>query len=233
MAAPTVDAIVAVAQRYVGVREDPPGSNRTPLVAELDRRYGPVQLANGSWIDRNGQQWCASAIAAWHHEAAGWPAEWSLEIVSFYTPQDRNRWRAIGQWSTSGNVGDHIYLDWDRSGQPDHVGLVVDDLGASWRTIEGNLGDMVQAVVRPKTDARILGFGRPNYSTAPPSPEVDDVAIHLVRSDGSQPECLLLQGQIIGFTDPAERDRALAASGAQTWVIESAAQWDTVIRAFR
>jgi hypothetical protein len=235
MAAPNVGAIVDVAQRYVGLAEDPFGSNRTTLVAELDRRYGPVQLANGSWINRDGQEWCASAIAAWHHEAAGWPAAWSLEIVSFYTPSDRNRWRSLNQWSTFGVVGDHIYLDWDRSGQPDHVGLIVEDLGASYRTVEGNLNHMVQSVVRPKNDSRIMGFGRPIYSTAPPPPpspqEDDDMAVHLVRSDGSQPECLLVNGRIVGFTDPGERDRALQATGAGTWIVESDAQWETILRA--
>jgi hypothetical protein len=93
---------------------------------------------------------------------------------------------------------------------------------------------MVQSVVRPKTDARIMGFGRPIYSFTPPSPppqEDDDMAVHLVRSDGSQPECLLVNGRIIGFTDPGERDRALQATGAGTWIVETDAQWETILRA--
>lgn len=160
---PTVEDVVAVAERYVGMVENPPGSNRTPLVARLDVEYGRVQLANGSWIFRDGQEWCASANAAWFHEAAGWPEVWGLPIVSFYTPSDRNTWRSLGLWFKDGQPGDHIYFDWNNDGTVDHVGLVAEDLGDAWRTIEGNLGNRVQEVVRPK-GRNIAGFGRPPYA---------------------------------------------------------------------
>jgi len=170
---PTADAVAAVARSWVGLRENPPGSNRTTLVAGLDARYGPIQLSSGAWVYRNGYEWCASAIAAWHHEAAGWPS-WDLPIVSFYTPADRNVWRQLGRWHNAGQVGDHIYFDWSNDGTVDHVGLVVADLGWAWQTVEGNLGDAVQLVTRPKSARQIAGFGRPDYE-ATPEPSEDDM----------------------------------------------------------
>lgn len=231
---PTAEAVAAVARSWVGLREDPPGSNRTTLVAGLDARFGPIQLSSGAWVFRNGYEWCASAVAAWHHEAAGWSTGWDLPIQSFYTPADCNRWRSIGRWYGTGQVGDHIYFDWDGAGTVDHVGLVVADLGWAWQTVEGNLSNAVQLVTRPKSARQIAGFGRPDYAATPsppPIPEDDDMALHIVRSNGTQPECLLVNGVIVGFSDPGERDRALAATGAGTWIVDSDAQWEAILRA--
>ena len=229
----SLERTVAIAVDQVGTTEMPWGSNRTVYGAELTDRYGLVTLSNGSQISRDGQDWCATFVAWCWHAGHGWPAEWSLPVVDFFTPADRNAWRAQGLWDTTGQVGDHVYFDWTGDGTVDHVGLIVDDLGGAWRTVEGNVSNAVQTFIRPKNWGAIAGYGRTPHQQDPIPTVEDDVAIHLVRSDGSQPECLLLQGRIVGFTDPGERDRALAASNAETWVIESQAQWDSVIGAFR
>jgi hypothetical protein len=224
---------VEIARAQIGTTEVPFGSNRTIYGAELTDRYGPVTLSNGGQISRDGQEWCATFVAWCWHAGHGWP-EWGLPVVDFYTPSDRNAWRAQGLWSSTGQVGDHIYYDWTGDGTVDHVGLIVDDLGGSWRTVEGNVSNAVQTFIRPKSWPSIAGYGRTPYQSDPiPTVEDDDVAIHLVRSDGSQPECLLVSGKLIGFTDPGERDRAIAASGAGTWIVESNAQWETILRAIQ
>ena len=229
----TLERTVAIALEQVGTTEVPWGSNFTVYGAQLTYRYGLVTLSNGNQISRDGQEWCATFVAWCWHAGHLWPAQWGLPVVDFYTPADRNAWRAQGLWDTIGQVGDHIYFDWSNDGTVDHVGLIVDDLGGAWRTVEGNVSNAVQTFIRPKNWRQIAGYGRTPYPIPIPTVEDDDVAIHLVRSDGSQPECLLVSGALIGFTDVGERDRAIAATGAGTWVVESDAQWETILRAVR
>ena len=166
----TLAATIAAARAAVGTLEVPPGSNRTPIARELTERYGPVTLANGTRISRDGQEWCATFVAWAWHRGHGWPAAWGLPVVDFYTPADRNAWRSAGLWVAPTNlvVGDHIYFDWDGNGAPDHVGLIVSDLGDAWQTVEGNIGSAVQLLRRPKASTAILGGGRTPY--APPAP---------------------------------------------------------------
>jgi hypothetical protein len=194
---------VEIARAQIGTTEVPFGSNRTVYGSELTDRYGPVTLSNGAQISRDGQEWCATFVAWCWHAGHGWPA-WGLPVVDFYTPADRNAWRAQGLWSNVGQVGDHIYFDWTGDGTVDHVGLIVDDLGGSWRTIEGNVSNAVQMFIRPKNWRAIAGYGRTPYS----DPPVEDIMVVLLRD----PSRLAVYAGIAAHSRTWVRDEAQLAA---------------------
>lgn len=70
---------------------------------------------------------------------------------------------AHGQFHKSGpQTGDQIFFGtgWDNVY---HTGLVVEVSGSTVTTIEGNTSDMVAKRQYPVNDARIFGYGRPNW----------------------------------------------------------------------
>jgi hypothetical protein len=77
--------------------------------------------------------------------------------------------------------------------------------------------------------------------TLPPIPptDEDDMALHVYYTgpatpDGAvRPELLAVQGKLVGFASPQDRDEALAATDADRWAISNPAQYDEVVRAFR
>ncbi len=147
---------LAVARRNLGVREEPPGSNRTPF---------------GEWFGENGVPWCAIFVSYCFAEGAGvtlgrgHPGAWRRGMSS--VPLLEAWLRATGRWLVDAEPrpGDIVVFNWD-GGVPDHVGLVERPLpGARLRTIEGNTavgndsnGGQVMRRIRPMS--RVEGFGR-------------------------------------------------------------------------
>lgn len=76
-------------------------------------------------------------------------------------------------------------------------------------------------------------------STPIPPTDEDDMALHVyytgpATADGAvRPELLAVQGKLVGFASPQDRDAALAATDADRWPIANPAQYDEVVRAFR
>ena len=79
--------------------------------------------------------------------------------------QLRNNFKAHNSYFSTGKVGDLIFFDWDRSGDADHVGFVLEVNGDAIVTVEGNSSDMVKSNTYKIGDNRIAGYGRPNYDT--------------------------------------------------------------------
>lgn len=79
--------------------------------------------------------------------------------------QLRNNFKAHNSYFSTGKVGDLIFFDWDRSGDADHVGFVLEVNGDAIVTAEGNSADMVKSNTYKIGDNRIAGYGRPNYDT--------------------------------------------------------------------
>lgn len=147
---------VALAELDLDVREQPPGSNRGPLVD----RYLP------SWArTRPGPPWCA------------WFATWVLEQAlgdqnalgrtggtSTLTAraQAADLWRPKAGYLPS--PGDLFMM---RTGpRTGHVGFVSGYRAGRVETVEGNSGDRVRHGVREIGDERIIGF----VCTAPDEP---------------------------------------------------------------
>lgn len=129
--------------RYLGVHEEPPGSNRG---RDIDRW---CLWANGVL----GEAWCAAFACGMIREACGLivptPNRAGVEYL--------RRWaEASGELLKPGTRprrGDWILYDWNADRWYDHIGIVERVLAVRWsggrfvgtvRTIEGNTGDAVR-----------------------------------------------------------------------------------------
>lgn len=63
-------------------------------------------------------------------------------------------------------AGDQIFFSY-REGEVSHTGLVVEVTSSSVFTVEGNTSDGVYKRSYPLSDARIYGYGRPNWNATP------------------------------------------------------------------
>ena len=109
---------VAEALRHVGVRESPPGSNRTMF---------------GRWFGVDGVPWCAIFVSYCFSVGAGvtlcrgWHGAGVSARGVAYVPTLEAWLRATGRSLAAGVApapGDLAVFDWD-GGLPDHVGIVV------------------------------------------------------------------------------------------------------------
>jgi hypothetical protein len=143
---------LAEAVRQLGVKEDPPASNRQPF---------------GVWFGSDGKPWCAM-FASWCFHAAG------VELCDDYAGAGVRKGRGCawvpsiawwlrhrGWWletSATPQPGDLVLYNWD-GGEVDHVGIVESAPGPKRLVaIEGNVQG---AVKRMKRDtAHVAGYGR-------------------------------------------------------------------------
>lgn len=140
------------ALRHLGVRESPPGSNRTPF---------------GRWFGVDGVPWCAIFVSYCFVKGAGvtlchgWHGAGVHPHGVTYVPTLEAWLRATGGWldrDDPPHPGDLVVFDWD-GGEPDHVGFVERRLGRGrLATVEGNTGGAV--LRRERSLAQVAGFGR-------------------------------------------------------------------------
>lgn len=77
--------------------------------------------------------------------------------------------REHGQWVTAPyHVGDFVIWDYDRNGERDHIGLVIEANGNAITTIEGNSGDAVRKNLYVNLN-NIVGAYRPDYGAQDPA----------------------------------------------------------------
>ena len=124
-----IDAVLAEARRYVGVTEQPPGSNRG---TEVDYWVKETQLNPAG-----GYPWCAAFVGAVGRQAIGllWRVPHTASV------QQIAKWAdAQGVLFAAPQRGDLMLL-WEPHLQParfGHVGFVDKVDGAQLTTIEGN-----------------------------------------------------------------------------------------------
>ncbi len=148
---------LAEALRHVGVKESPPGSNRTMF---------------GRWFGVDGVPWCAIFVSYCFDVGAGvvlcrgWHGAGVGTRGVAYVPTLAAWLRATGRWVDGApRQGDIAIFDWD-GGEPDHVGIVVIATpGGSLETVEGNTGvgndsDGGEVMRRRRTHHQVAGFGR-------------------------------------------------------------------------
>lgn len=119
------------AQRYIGVKETPPGSNRGVLIDQWNHTAGvPV-----------GSPYCASF---WH---SMYDAEGVHVGGGAYCPTIYDWGVAKGFEVRRPFRGDAVLFDWDQNGELDHIGMVERVLALRWsagrfvgfvRTVEAN-----------------------------------------------------------------------------------------------
>lgn len=155
----TPNKVIAIAESQVGVKENPPGSNR---------------VLYSDWYGITGA-WCAMWLS-WVFYQAGLALSASTSKGFAYTPSGANWFKRQGAWFTSPQVGDVVFFQFP--GGPNrihHVGLVTAvNSDGSIDTIEGNTDDAGGRtggrVMRRRRKVGIVGYGRPAYhpEAAPP-----------------------------------------------------------------
>ena len=145
--------------RQLGVRERPPGSNRTPF---------------GRWFGVDGVPWCAIFVSWCYLRGAGialcegWHGAGVYPHGVAYVPTLDAWLRATGRTVAKPEPGDIAVFDWD-GWAPDHAGLVERALGhGRVATVEGNTGvgndsDGGAVLRRERTVAQICTLGRLRY----------------------------------------------------------------------
>lgn len=119
-------------ESFVGIMEDPPGSNLTPIGEE----YG--------W---NGVAWCAQTVSVACNRL-GFPLH-EAAVIRIEQHAKAGDWGMT--WTATPTRGAAVCFDWEGRGQWDdmHVGIVTEVLdGGKFRTIEGNFADGVFRVLR-------------------------------------------------------------------------------------
>lgn len=150
----TVEQFLATARKYLGTREDPPGTNANPFSQRLGRPREP---------------WCADYVVAVAREAGV-----SLPSESAYTPTMADAFRRAGRFFHEPRPGDLAFFDFpgDNTHGIQHIEIVTDGgPGGSILDIGGNTssgtigsqdnGDGVYLRTRPR--AWVVGYGRPAF----------------------------------------------------------------------
>ena len=149
---------LAEARRWLGTREDPPGSNRTPF---------------GVWFGLDGVPWCnifvsyCFAVGAGVTIAAGFRGAGCSRRGCAYVPTTEAWLRAAGLWlgRIPPRPGDLAIYNWN-GGPPDHIGIVERLAGGrAFVAIEGNTGvgndaNGGEVMRRRRTLTDVDGFGR-------------------------------------------------------------------------
>lgn len=146
------DDLVRTMDSFVGITENPPGSNRTPIGVEF------------GW---NGVPWCAETVSV-ACARNGFPLHTAavIEIERLA----RQGWHGMW-WSDRPVYASAVCYDFGRRGNPAnmHTGLVYDVLAAGqFRTIEGNYRDRVDRWLRDMTFVR--GFACFPFDATGPTP---------------------------------------------------------------
>ena len=150
---------LAEALRHVGVRERPPGSNRTMF---------------GRWYGVDGVPWCAIFVSYCFSVGArvtlcrGWHGAGVSPRGVAYVPTLEAWLRGTGRSLADGvppAAGDLAVFDWD-GGLPDHVGIVIAvRAGGGLETVEGNTAvgndsDGGEVMRRKRRIEQVSTFGR-------------------------------------------------------------------------
>ncbi len=106
-------------------------------------------------------EWCATFVS-WVLNQAGY----SEPKFAACTSQGMPYFQSRGQWA-NGNykdiaAGDLIFIDWDNSGNADHVGIVIGTDGSRVYTVEGNSGDACHIRDYSLNSPVIRGYGLMN-----------------------------------------------------------------------
>jgi hypothetical protein len=126
--------VVATAARYVGVRENPMGSNRGPLIDKWERYWSMI-----------GQPWCGMFASAVLREAG--VTDVSHPATAIICSKGREK-----GWVTNRPVPGALIV-WCGT----HVGILVSEVSPGvWNTIEGNSSDSVARRVRSLAGATLV-----------------------------------------------------------------------------
>ena len=142
-ARPEIIPVMLQAQSCVGVVEQPPGSNRGDKIDAWNKTAG-IPL---------GSPWCAAFATGMWFASPSNPFRYALGSALKVREWGDAKQRSLRP-SAIAQVGDLFVIM--RSTTSGHVGLVAADLGDKVATIEGNAGNAVKRLVRPKDSLTTL-----------------------------------------------------------------------------
>ncbi|WP_051966889.1 peptidoglycan-binding protein [Kitasatospora mediocidica] len=155
----SIDTMIAAAERTLGLTGRP-----NYITQDYAARDG-AEFLSAAWCDEGVTYW---ARQSGEFTAACFGADYA------YTVAHAQRFADAGQWHAgAGGIarGDVVFFSWSGGTTIDtieHVGIVTGTSGSYVYTVEANTGDQVARRVR--TAGVIVGYGRPAYSGAQPSP---------------------------------------------------------------
>jgi hypothetical protein len=147
------------AKKYIGLKEDPPGSNKTPF---------------GAWFGVDGVPWCNIFVSYCFQVGGGYTICEGFQGAGTragkgcaYVPTTESWLKVTGMWvgRTQPQAGDIAIFNWN-GGKPDHIGIVEADLGGGrFRSIEGNTAigndsNGGEVMRRERHLLQVDGFGR-------------------------------------------------------------------------
>lgn len=144
----TAHAILAYEASQIGTGESPPGSNHNKYTA---------------WYGQNGA-WCFM-FQSYAFNKVG-----ALDLIfgkHAYVPDFKSIFSRHGEFHTGNpKPGDLVAFDFNRSGEPEHIGIVEKVIsGSVIQTIEGNTSDRVMR--RTRSRSYVYGYATPRYGASP------------------------------------------------------------------
>ena len=146
-------------------------------------------------------EWCACFIS--------WLAT-KLDITNII-PVDMScnsqikKFKALGVWHTDRNIqsGDILYYDWNKSGDADHVGIVISNTNGNLIVVEGNKGNFPNDRVSKReincNSPLIYGFARPKYPTITFNTTPVDMTFPTIRKGGIGNAVKALQLALVAY----------------------------------
>jgi len=162
----TAKDVMSVAERYIGVKESPPNSNKVVFNTDY----------YGSAVSGSAYPWCCAFV-------------WDVFRIAgasklFYDGKKTAYCPTVANWGKSahltvpisqGRYGDIVLFDWGKDGVADHIGFIVKQWSdGSYQTIEGNTAvgndsNGGEVMYRTRYQYQICEIIRPKYS------EVEDL----------------------------------------------------------
>lgn len=136
---------------------------------------------NRRYYIKYSDDWCAAFVSVMAHKA-GIREKFPFEVSTYYQAAMLRNAGAFCRGACDVLEGDLTYFDWNHSGTPDHVGIVVATDGGMLETIEGNKGGKVAFRRIPLDSPFILGYGRvPSGVDVEDGPAIDYMARSAIR----------------------------------------------------
>ena len=181
------DKVINLAQRQVGYKESPLGSNKTKYGVWFDTpksKGGPYPWFCGK---KNGEMWCAVFVCWLFCQAEILGPDKARTFLGIPKPAENYAAACGWLWTylsrrkfytdrKSGQAGDIIFFNTkDSKGKTvecGHVGIIEKVGDSKYYTIEGNKSNQVKRCSYSKTSSSIYGLMRPNWSEIDPKEEV-------------------------------------------------------------
>ena len=189
-----INKVIEKANSQVGYREGE--NNYNKYAAQLD----PLKITYGN---KQNQPWCGEFVL-WVFVDCFGPTD-ALKVLCSPNPTGiplckaaAQYFKNAGRWSKKPQLGANVFFIYD--GDINHTGIVTGVSSLSITTVEGNSSDMVSRRTYAIGDAKIAGYGIPDWAVVKTDGGSDDGEIAVVESTNDIP--------VLKYGDAGETVRA-------------------------